>query len=263
MAAVSSRVQACSHAPRNRPPAAPTAPPPGRASPPGSAAVSPSATLAVDAKAKALRGRRGRRHRVRRRGARLPHAPTTSSRRPSPPATTPSTTTTRRPPASPRCARPSRPRPARDSGLRRRRLARCSSPTGPSKPSTRPSPRCSTPATRSSCPAPYWTTYPEVIALAGGVPVAVPTDESTGFHLTVDALEAALTPATKVLLFVSPNNPTGAVCTPEEVAAIGRWAADRGPVGRHRRDLRAPRLRRAHLRAPCRWPCPSSPTGAS
>ena len=74
-------------------------------------------------------------------------------------------------------------------------------------------------------PAPYWTTYPEVIALAGGVPVAVPTDESTGFHLTVDALEAAVTPATKVLLFVSPNNPTGAVSTPEEVAAIG-------PLGR-------------------------------
>ncbi|MDR3649041.1 MAG: pyridoxal phosphate-dependent aminotransferase [Acidimicrobiales bacterium] len=77
-------------------------------------------------------------------------------------------------------------------------------------------------------PAPYWTTYPEVIALAGGVPVAVPTDETTGFHLTVDALEAALTPATKVLLFVSPNNPTGAVSTPEEVALIGRWAAQRG-----------------------------------
>ena len=77
-------------------------------------------------------------------------------------------------------------------------------------------------------PAPYWTTYPEVIALAGGVPVFVPTDESTGFHLTVDALEAAVTPATKVLLFVSPNNPTGAVSTPEEVAAIGRWAAGAG-----------------------------------
>ena len=58
--------------------------------------------------------------------------------------------------------------------------------------------------------------------------MAVPTDESTGFHLTVDALEAALTPATKVLLFVSPNNPTGAVSTPEEVLAIGSWAADRG-----------------------------------
>ncbi len=76
-------------------------------------------------------------------------------------------------------------------------------------------------------PAPYWTTYPEVIALAGGVPVTVPTTESTGFHLTVDALESAVTPATKVLLFVSPNNPTGAVSTPDEVARIGAWAAAR------------------------------------
>ncbi len=77
-------------------------------------------------------------------------------------------------------------------------------------------------------PAPYWTTYPEAVALAGGVPVPVPTDEANGFHLTVEALEAALTPATKVLLFVSPNNPTGAVSTPDEVAAIGRWAAGHG-----------------------------------
>jgi aspartate/methionine/tyrosine aminotransferase len=77
-------------------------------------------------------------------------------------------------------------------------------------------------------PAPFWTTYPEVVALAGGVPVPVPTTESTGFHLTVEALEAAVTSATKVLLFVSPNNPTGAVSTPEEVLAIGRWAAAHG-----------------------------------
>ncbi|HXQ90999.1 MAG TPA: pyridoxal phosphate-dependent aminotransferase [Acidimicrobiales bacterium] len=77
-------------------------------------------------------------------------------------------------------------------------------------------------------PAPYWTTYPEAVALAGGVPVAVPTDEASGFHLRVEALEAAVTPATKVLLFVSPNNPTGAVSRPEDVAAIGEWAAGRG-----------------------------------
>ena len=77
-------------------------------------------------------------------------------------------------------------------------------------------------------PAPYWTTYPEAIALAGGVPVAVETEESTGFHLTVEALEQAVTAATKVLLFVSPNNPTGAVSTPEEVREIGRWATERG-----------------------------------
>ena len=76
--------------------------------------------------------------------------------------------------------------------------------------------------------APFWTTYPEAIALAGGVPVPVPTEERTGFHVSVAALEAARTPATKVLLFVSPNNPSGAVARPNEVAAVGRWAADNG-----------------------------------
>ena len=77
-------------------------------------------------------------------------------------------------------------------------------------------------------PAPFWTTYPEAVALAGGIPVAVPTEESEGFHLTVEALERALTPATKILLFVSPNNPTGAVASRDEVEAIGRWALERG-----------------------------------
>jgi aspartate aminotransferase len=77
-------------------------------------------------------------------------------------------------------------------------------------------------------PAPFWTTYPEAVALAGGVPVSVPTDEESGFHLTVDALERSLTPATKVLLFVSPNNPTGAVARRDEVLSIGRWASERG-----------------------------------
>ena len=78
------------------------------------------------------------------------------------------------------------------------------------------------------CPAPYWTTYPEAITLAGGVPVIVQTDESTGFRVTVDQLDAALTPRTKVLLFVSPDNPSGAIYTPDEVAAIGHWAVDNG-----------------------------------
>jgi aspartate/methionine/tyrosine aminotransferase len=77
-------------------------------------------------------------------------------------------------------------------------------------------------------PAPYWVTYPEAIRLAGGVSVAVPTDEGTGFRATVDALEAATTERTKVLLFVSPSNPTGAVYTPAQVAELGRWASDRG-----------------------------------
>ena len=77
-------------------------------------------------------------------------------------------------------------------------------------------------------PAPYWTTYPESIRLAGGVPVEVLTDETTGYKASVSQLDAAVTPRTKVVLFVSPSNPTGAVYTPEETAEIGRWALERG-----------------------------------
>jgi aspartate aminotransferase len=77
-------------------------------------------------------------------------------------------------------------------------------------------------------PAPFWTTYPEAIALAGGVPVQVDTDESSGFLVTVAQLEAARTPRTKALLFCSPSNPTGAVYAPEQVAEIGRWAVEHG-----------------------------------
>jgi aspartate/methionine/tyrosine aminotransferase len=76
--------------------------------------------------------------------------------------------------------------------------------------------------------APYWTTYPESIALAGGTPVVVPSDETTGFRSSVEDLEAAWTPNTKALLFVSPNNPTGAVYTRDQIEAIGRWATDKG-----------------------------------
>ena len=76
--------------------------------------------------------------------------------------------------------------------------------------------------------APYWTTYPESIALAGGVPVVVETGVETGFRASVEQLEAALTERTKVLLFVSPSNPTGAVYPRAEIEAIGQWAADRG-----------------------------------
>src|SRR6266571_2644581 len=77
-------------------------------------------------------------------------------------------------------------------------------------------------------PTPYWVTYPEAITLAGGVPVFVPTDASSGFRTGTERLEAARTPRTKVLLFVSPSNPTGAVYPREEIEAIGRWAAERG-----------------------------------
>jgi aspartate aminotransferase len=77
-------------------------------------------------------------------------------------------------------------------------------------------------------PAPYWTTYPESIALAGGISTIVPTDESTGYLASVDALDAAVTENTKALLFVSPSNPTGAVYPPELVREIGEWAQERG-----------------------------------
>lgn len=77
-------------------------------------------------------------------------------------------------------------------------------------------------------PAPYWTTYPEAIKLAGGVPMEVTADESTGYRVTVEQLEAARTPRTKVLLFNSPSNPTGAVYPRDEVEAIGRWALEHG-----------------------------------
>jgi len=76
--------------------------------------------------------------------------------------------------------------------------------------------------------APYWTTYPESIRLAGGTPVFVSSDETTGFRTSVDDLEAAWTPNTKALLFVSPSNPTGAVYPREEIEAIGRWALAKG-----------------------------------
>jgi len=79
-------------------------------------------------------------------------------------------------------------------------------------------------------PAPFWTTYPEPIALAGGVPVVLPTDESTGFRVTVEQLEAARTPRTKLLVFVSPSNPTGAVYPRDEIEAIGRWALEHGII---------------------------------
>ncbi len=77
-------------------------------------------------------------------------------------------------------------------------------------------------------PAPYWTTYPESIALAGGRPVVVMTDPASGYRATVEQLEAARTPATKALVFVSPSNPTGAVYSPQDVAAIGQWAVEHG-----------------------------------
>jgi aspartate aminotransferase len=77
-------------------------------------------------------------------------------------------------------------------------------------------------------PAPYWTTYPEAIQLADGVPIEVFAGADQGYKVTVEQLEAARTERTKVLLFVSPSNPTGAVYSPEETKAIGEWAEANG-----------------------------------
>jgi len=75
-------------------------------------------------------------------------------------------------------------------------------------------------------PAPYWTTYPEAVYLAGGIPVPVMTSQENGFRVTVEDLERVRTPKTKLVVFCSPSNPTGAVVAAEEVAAIGAWAAE-------------------------------------
>ena len=77
-------------------------------------------------------------------------------------------------------------------------------------------------------PSPYWTTYPECIKLAGGVSVEVFADETQDYLVTVAQLEAARSDKTKVLLFCSPSNPTGAVYSPEQVRAIGQWAYENG-----------------------------------
>lgn len=77
-------------------------------------------------------------------------------------------------------------------------------------------------------PAPYWTTYPEAIALADGTPVEVFAGADQDYKVTVAQLEAARTDKTTVLVFVSPSNPTGSVYTPEETAEIGRWALEHG-----------------------------------
>jgi aspartate aminotransferase len=84
------------------------------------------------------------------------------------------------------------------------------------------------PGDEALLPAPYWTTYPEVVRLAGGVPVEVFAGSDQDYLVTVEQLEAARTPRTKVLLFVSPSNPTGAVYSPEQTKAIGEWALEHG-----------------------------------
>lgn len=82
------------------------------------------------------------------------------------------------------------------------------------------------PGDEALVPAPYWVTYPEAVKLAGATPVAVP--HGADLKVTPETLEAHRTERTKMLIFVSPSNPTGVVYSADEVAAIGRWAAEHG-----------------------------------
>lgn len=77
-------------------------------------------------------------------------------------------------------------------------------------------------------PAPYWTTYPEAIRLCGGYPIDVFAGSDQGYKVTVSQLDSAVTPQTKALLVCSPSNPTGAVYNAQELRAIGMWAYEHG-----------------------------------
>ena len=82
------------------------------------------------------------------------------------------------------------------------------------------------PGDEALLPSPYWVTYPETVSLAGATPVVVPTTIDDGFKVIPEMLERSRTPRTKLLVFVSPSNPTGAVYSPDEIKALGNWAAD-------------------------------------
>ena len=112
-------------------------------------------------------------------------------------------------------------------------------------------------------PAPYWTTYPESIHLAGGVTVPVLTGAAAGYKVTIEQLDAARTARTKVLLVVSPSNPTGAVYTPEETHGHRPLGRRRRDLDHHGRDLRAPRLWRRPVQLRAGAAAGASPTAAS
>lgn len=84
------------------------------------------------------------------------------------------------------------------------------------------------PGDEALLPAPYWTTYPEAIKLAGGTPVEVFAGAEQDYKVTVEQLDAALTPRTKLLVWVSPSNPTGSVYSPQQTREIGQWALENG-----------------------------------
>ncbi len=76
-------------------------------------------------------------------------------------------------------------------------------------------------------PAPYWVSYPEMVKLVGGTPVIVMTDEKTGYKIQPEALRNAITPKTKLFVLNSPSNPTGMVYTPEEIKALAEVIVDK------------------------------------
>ena len=220
-------------------------------------AITESATLAVDAKAKALQAAG---EDVIGFGAGEPDFPTPPAHRRA--AAAAACRRSAQPPGTRRrrvcrsCARRSRPRPSATPGSTCD-AAQVSSPTAGSTRSTTRSRRCSTRATRCSSPRPTGRRTPKRSRSPVACRSGARRPEATGFRVTVEQLEAARTPRTKVLLFVSPSNPTGAVYPPAEVEAIGRWALEHGIWVRDRRDLRAPHLRRARVLVDAGRRCPS------
>ncbi len=98
-------------------------------------------------------------------------------------------------------------------------------------------------------PAPYWVTYPEMVALCGGTPVFVATTQENNFKLQPDDLEKAITPKTKWFIFNSPSNPSGAAYTQAELQGADRRAAQASAcLGADRRHVRAPDLWRLQVR---------------
>ena len=224
-------------------------------------AIAESATLAVDAKAKALKAAGERRHRLRRRRARLPDAAAHRRggrggvRRPGNHHYTPAA-------GLPELRAAIAAKTARDSGYACE-AAQVLVTNGGKHAVYNTFQMLLDPGDEVLLPAPYWTTYPEAIALADGVPVeCCPPPSATGFRVTVEQLEAARTPRTKALLFVSPSNPTGAVYPPAEVEAIGRWAPSTASGSSPTRSTSTSPSASTGSRR-CRRSCPSSPRPAS
>ena len=202
-------------------------PPRPPASPPASAAIAESATLAVDAKAKALKAA-GRP--VIGFGAGEPDFPTPEYIVDAAVAACADPANHRYTPAAglPALREAIAAKTLRDSGYEVDAASQVLVTNGGKQAVYQAFATIVDPGDEVLLPAPYWTTYPEAIRLAGGVPVEVFAGADQGYLVTVEQLEAARTPRTKVLLFCSPSNPTGAVYSPEQTEAIGRWALEHG-----------------------------------